>query len=59
MTPDEELAILEDSLRKLKIEFDMYFGGGVKRPPYDAQWRVESILKRLDGSRISFASVSS
>jgi hypothetical protein len=54
MTPDEEIAILEDSIRKLKVEFDMYFGGGVKRPPYDAQWRVESILKRLEGSRLSF-----
>lgn len=54
MTPDEELAILEDSIRKLKIEFDMYFAGGVKRPPYDTQWRVESVMKRLDGSRITF-----
>ena len=48
---DEELSLLEDGIRKLKIEFDMYFGGGAKRPPYDAQWRVEATMKRLDGSR--------
>ena len=48
---DEELNLLEDGIRKLKIEFDMYFGGGAKRPPYDAQWRIESLMKRLDGNR--------
>ena len=31
MTVDEEIALLEDGMRKLKIEFDMYFGGGAKR----------------------------
>jgi hypothetical protein len=54
MTPDEEIALLDDQFRKLKIEFDMYFGGGNKRPPYDAQWRMESTLKRLEGSRLNF-----
>ena len=51
LTLDEEIALLEDSIRKLKIEYDMYFGGGLKRPPFDAQWRVESTIKRLDGNR--------
>ncbi len=54
MTVDEELTLLEDSMRKLKIEYDMYFGGGAKRPPYDAQWRVESVLKRMEGSKLSY-----
>lgn len=55
MTIDEELSQLEDSIRKLKIEFDVYFNGGSPRPPNDLQWRVESIIKRMgDGSRISF-----
>lgn len=51
MTPDEEISLLQDSIRKLKIEFDMYFGGANKRPPYDAQWRVETMMKRLEGTR--------
>ena len=56
MTVDEELSILEDSIRKLKIEFDVYFSGGKPRPPYDAQWRVESVLKKYsDNSKLSFA----
>src|SRR5258708_32237808 len=54
MTVDEEIALLEDSMRKLKIEFDMYFGGGAKRAPFDAQWRVESTIKRLEGSKMNF-----
>ncbi len=55
MTVDEELSQLEDSIRKLKIEFDVYFNGGSPRPPTDAQWRVDNILKRLgDGGRLTF-----
>lgn len=52
---DEEINLLEDAFRKLKIEFDIYFVGGSKRPPYDAQWRIESTFKRLEGTKLSFA----
>ena len=51
MTIEEELALLDDNIRRLKVEFDIYFGGGLKRPPYDSQWRVESMMKRLEGTR--------
>jgi hypothetical protein len=55
MTTDEELNKLEDSLRRLKIEYDIYFNGGSKRPPTDSQWRVETMIKRLqDESRMNF-----
>lgn len=47
MTVDEQLTKLEDALRRLKIDFDIYFNGGSPRPPTDAQWRMESLLKRL------------
>ncbi|HWP85441.1 MAG TPA: MXAN_5187 C-terminal domain-containing protein [Terriglobia bacterium] len=47
MTTDEELSKLEDSLRRLKIEYDVYFNGGSKRPPTDSQWRVETLIKKL------------
>jgi len=56
MTVDEELSLLEDSIRKLKIEYEIYFNGGKDRPPYDLQWKVESIIKKYgDAGRLSFA----
>lgn len=56
MTIDEELNVLEDNLRRLKVEYDVYFGGGAKRPPADTEWRVQSALKKYsDGSKLSFA----
>ena len=47
MTVDEELAQLEDNLRRLKIEYEIYFNGGSKRPPRDTLFRVDSTLKRF------------
>ena len=56
MTVDEELGKLEDSLRRLKIEFDVYFNGGSPRPPTDTQWRVENLVKKLsDSQKLTFA----
>ncbi len=56
MTLDEELALLDDSLRRLKIEFDIFFNGGSPRPPNDLQWRVDSLVKRLsENQAMSFA----
>ena len=55
-TVDEQLARLEEDIRRLKVEFDIYFNGGTKRPPYDTKSRVESIIKRLGDERsFSFA----
>jgi hypothetical protein len=45
-TIDEELAQLERDIRQLKIEYDMFFGGGRKRPPTEIEWRIELIVKR-------------
>ena len=55
-TIDEQLNRLDDDIRKLKIEFDIYFNGGTKRPPYDTKSRVETLLKRLGDDRtLNFA----
>ncbi len=43
-TPDEQLTRLEDDIRRLRIEFDIFFNGGAKRPPYDTKGRVETLL---------------
>lgn len=55
MTVDEELSLLEESVRRLKIEYDVYFGGGAKKPPADTEWRVQNLVKKYsDGHRMSF-----
>src|SRR5512142_3540023 len=38
---------LDDTLRRLKIEYDVYFGGGSKKPPADTEWRVSNSMKRI------------
>ncbi|HQU86204.1 MAG TPA: hypothetical protein PKY59_23955 [Pyrinomonadaceae bacterium] len=48
---DQELSRLEDDVRKLKIEFDIYFNGGTKRPPLESRARLESNLKRIADNR--------
>src|SRR2546427_5276621 len=55
-TVEDQLTRLEDDIRRLKIEFDIYFNGGAKRPPYDTKMRVEAHIKRLGDDRtLSFA----
>jgi hypothetical protein len=55
-TIEDRLTRLEEEIRRLKIEFDVYFNGGTKRPPYDTRMRVESHLKRLGDDRtLNFA----
>lgn len=56
MTIDEELDLLDNSLRRLKIEYDIYFGGGAKRPPTDSLWRVQSLIKKFsDSQKLNFS----
>jgi len=55
-TADQELARLEEDIRRLRVEFDIFFNGGSKRPPYDTKGRVETLLKRLaDDRTLTFA----
>lgn len=53
---DDQLTRLEEDIRRLKIEFDVFFNGASKRPPYDTKGRVETIIKRLGDDRtLSYA----
>lgn len=53
---DKQLGKLEDDVRRLKIEFDIYFNGAAKRPPLEARARLESQIKRLSDNRaLSYA----
>jgi hypothetical protein len=55
MTVDEELTLLEDQLRKLKVEYDAYFGGGMKRPPNDTEWRVKNLISKYGDMKVTGA----
>lgn len=53
---DKQLGKLEEDVRRLKIEFDIFFSGAVKRPPLEARARLESQIKRLmDNRSLSYA----
>lgn len=53
---DHQLSRMEDDIRKLKIDFDIYFNGASKRPPLEAKARVDAFIKRLSDNRnLTFA----
>jgi hypothetical protein len=56
VTIDEELSRLEDDLRRLKIEYEVYLNGSSDRPPRDLVTRVEILIKRYtaDQSNLNF-----
>ncbi|MFN2452677.1 MAG: MXAN_5187 C-terminal domain-containing protein [Pyrinomonadaceae bacterium] len=55
-TIDEQLVRLEEDMRRLKVEFDIYFNGAAKRPPYDTKSRIEATIKRIaDDRTLTFA----
>ncbi len=55
MTVDEELSQFDDNLRRLKIEYDVYFGGGSKKAPADLEWRIQATIKKFQDGRMSGA----
>lgn len=57
MTVDEEFNRLDEDLRRLKIEYEVYFNGGSPRPPHDTLYRVENTIKRYssDQSKLNFS----
>lgn len=56
MTTDEELNLLEHQMRRLKIEYEVYFSNPTKKPPTDIEWKVLSLLRKFsDGGHMNFA----
>jgi hypothetical protein len=57
VTVDEEFNRLDDDLRRLKIEYEVYFNGASPRPPRDTLYRVENTIKRYssDQSKLNFS----
>ena len=55
MTIDEELNLLDQQLRRLKIEYEIFFNNPAKRPPADVEWKVLSLIRKFsDSPRVSF-----
>ena len=53
---DQQLSRMEDDIRKLKIDFDIFFNGASKRAPLEARARLESYIKRIaDNRNLSYA----
>ncbi|HQU93442.1 MAG TPA: hypothetical protein PLK77_14145 [Pyrinomonadaceae bacterium] len=53
---EKQITRLEDDIRRLKIDFDIYFNGSTKRPPLEARARLESQIKRmLDNRSMTFS----
>ena len=56
MTIDEELNLLDQQLRRLKIEYEIFFNNPAKRPPTDVEWKVLSLIRKFsDSPRMSFS----
>ncbi len=56
VTTDEELNVLDTQLRRLKIEYEIFFSNPTKRPPTDVEWKVLSLLRKFsDGGRMNFS----
>jgi hypothetical protein len=53
---EEQIERIEDDIRRLKIDFDIYFNGGTKKAPLQQRAALESRIKRVNGDRtISYA----
>ncbi len=56
MTTEEELQLLDTQLRRLKIEYEIFFNNPAKRPPTNVEWKVLSLIRKFsDGTRMSFS----
>jgi hypothetical protein len=44
---DEDLDALDEGIRRLKVEYGIFFNGNRKKPPDDLRMRVERLIKRL------------
>src|SRR5216683_4664860 len=56
VTIEEELNLLDHQLRRLKIEYEIFFNNPKKRPPTDIEWKVLSIIRKFsDSARLNFS----
>jgi len=52
---DDDLNLLDEYVRRVKVEYDVYFGGGAKKPPAELEWKLKNLLRKYaDGQNMSF-----
>ena len=52
MALEDDLALIETSIRQLQIEWDKFFGGVERKPPTDLKARLEALLRRHANAEI-------
>lgn len=52
MSLEDDLALIETSIRQLQIEWDKFFGGVERKPPTDQKTRLEALLRRHANAEI-------
>ena len=52
MTNEEALTIFEESLRKLKIQYDLFFLGVRKLPPSEDKKRLDILVREIGSNRL-------
>ncbi len=53
---EEQIERLEEDIRRLKIDFTIFFNGGTRKPPLQQKASLEARMKRLTGNRdLSYA----
>ncbi|HEU4400462.1 MAG TPA: MXAN_5187 C-terminal domain-containing protein [Candidatus Polarisedimenticolia bacterium] len=52
MTFEEELQRIDQDIRKLKIQYDLYFIGSNPKPPTDQRDAIDKMLKKYQGVHI-------
>lgn len=53
---EEQIERIGEDIRRLKIEFDIYFGGGTRKAPLQQRASLDARIKRINGNRdLSYA----
>ena len=52
MALEDDLGLIEASMRQLQIEWDKFFGGVERKPPTDQKARLEALLRRHANAEI-------
>jgi len=49
---ERDIRLLEVELRKLEVEYKMFFAGRLPKPPWESRGRVEALIKKYDRGHI-------
>ena len=49
---ERDLRLLETELRRLELEYNMFFSGQLPKPPLETRGRVEALIRRYDRAHI-------